>query len=187
MIMSVQHAALFGYSLIILGVISILMVLYNVPRFFAATFFFISYFYITTAAWENVIDWGVHDWILYNVAIWGITSGIFLASFLVLYMLYQRVRWGGIRRDWTLALGVLIIGTLLLIGPFQDFAQVVMAGLDFNQADLWWHFDLINGVFPAGYLVAIPGLIFVILVVKWARANNTVTRVNRTTVVMIGD
>jgi hypothetical protein len=181
--LDVQHLSLFGYSFIILGGIAIVMVLYNVPRFFAVTFFFLSFFHIITAAIESTIAWDTHDWVLYNIAIWIISCGIFAGAFFLLYILYQKMIFGKIRGDWTAAMGIFLIGILLVIGVINDFSQVLMAGLDFNQADLWWHFDLINGVFPAGYLLIIPGFFLLIAATRWASKEN-IKKIERTIVLI---
>jgi MFS family permease len=147
---------LIAFSIII--AISTLLFFLHVDHVFIWTFSLLSCMYIGGSAWESLIITIISGTgPLYLFLIWWVTYGIAAISFLVIDRVAQRRISKQIKWDRSIALGILILGLILLMGVMEDFGCFLIWGLEhFNPSEVTWH-TWIGNTIPIFYLTAIPG------------------------------
>lgn len=147
---------LIAFSIIL--AISILLFYLHVDHVFIWTFGLLSCMYISGSGWEALIITIIPEsGPSYLFLIWWVTYGIAAASFLIIDRVAQNRISKQVKWDRSIALGILILGTMLLMGVVEDFGCFIIWGLEhFNPAEATWHV-WIGNIIPIFYLTAIPG------------------------------
>ena len=160
-----------------MGIVTVILTLFKVDLLFLLTFFFLGSIITTSGVYDcfpPAIP-GSNGWYLPLFEFWFWLAGVFPVAFFISFVVIQKTYSDEIDKDRTKIYGILIIGTVFSFIPLENISLYLYRGLEYYSPEYsCYHTLWINNLFPAYYLIAIPGIILLICSFIWSAKHREV-------------